>query len=439
MKEKWTPHIIAVGAFAVFIVLGLACANEGSTTDYKETVSFPGMKKSEVYVKTILWLMEKRTDEQKIRPFEFKIDTVSESIISIKLLTLWNQRHLGEGDQLNNNVRFSIYDESCNLYMSLFYMWRIPPSFMDTWKNIAKNYQTYITAPPVSLDEINTLILKGDEEFEKKQFAVAEKYYRQALNIKPLNADVLAKYGLCMELCSNRTENYKKTTDDPWLEKRKLREDYNYDNNNYLIASYLYKIALNIDRNNKLVLFCIENNKEKQAYIDNLNSLFKSNLDDSVKQIEEERAREAERQAQLQKESEEKWNKISKVMDSAIKIAEIYQQSQGGGNTGSQGQGGASGGSASSSDEGSSSSSGGDRHIANNPASAQRTYNNYAKAARGHYDNIVNAKKSDEPSSRIRQLEKNLRDCQKQMRDFRLEAKKQGVDIREDPYETKQP
>jgi hypothetical protein len=28
MKEKWTPHIIAVMAFVVFIVLGLACASE---------------------------------------------------------------------------------------------------------------------------------------------------------------------------------------------------------------------------------------------------------------------------------------------------------------------------------------------------------------------------------------------------------------------------
>jgi hypothetical protein len=28
MKEKWTPHIIAVAAFVVFIVLGLACASE---------------------------------------------------------------------------------------------------------------------------------------------------------------------------------------------------------------------------------------------------------------------------------------------------------------------------------------------------------------------------------------------------------------------------
>jgi hypothetical protein len=35
MQEKWTPHIIAVAAFVVFIVLGLACAN---TPDNQENV-----------------------------------------------------------------------------------------------------------------------------------------------------------------------------------------------------------------------------------------------------------------------------------------------------------------------------------------------------------------------------------------------------------------
>lgn len=37
MKEKWTPHIIAVMAFVVFIVLGLACASEPEWK--KETAS----------------------------------------------------------------------------------------------------------------------------------------------------------------------------------------------------------------------------------------------------------------------------------------------------------------------------------------------------------------------------------------------------------------
>ena len=33
MNKKWTPHIIAVGAFVVFIVLGLACASEPEKID----------------------------------------------------------------------------------------------------------------------------------------------------------------------------------------------------------------------------------------------------------------------------------------------------------------------------------------------------------------------------------------------------------------------
>ena len=33
MKKKWTPHIIAVMALVVFIVLGLACASTSSSGD----------------------------------------------------------------------------------------------------------------------------------------------------------------------------------------------------------------------------------------------------------------------------------------------------------------------------------------------------------------------------------------------------------------------
>jgi hypothetical protein len=40
MKEKWTPHIIAVNAFVVFIVLGLACASKPDVPS--ETVSTTG-------------------------------------------------------------------------------------------------------------------------------------------------------------------------------------------------------------------------------------------------------------------------------------------------------------------------------------------------------------------------------------------------------------
>jgi uncharacterized protein YbjQ (UPF0145 family) len=41
-EKKWTPHLIAVTAFVIFIVLGLACANRPATQDSaSENISYP--------------------------------------------------------------------------------------------------------------------------------------------------------------------------------------------------------------------------------------------------------------------------------------------------------------------------------------------------------------------------------------------------------------
>jgi hypothetical protein len=56
MKKKWTPHIIAVGAFVVFIVLGLACAAAPAPLEpedadipipYSEHIETPGLSHTE--------------------------------------------------------------------------------------------------------------------------------------------------------------------------------------------------------------------------------------------------------------------------------------------------------------------------------------------------------------------------------------------------------
>jgi len=140
-------------------------------------------------------------------------------------------------------------------------------------------------------------------------------------------------------------------------------------------------------------------------------------------------------QLQAQQQQQENFNNLIASMNALASSIQQQQQSQSGGyasggNTGRQG---------------SRTSSGEDRHIANNPASAERTYHNYAIAAKNMYNNLDNAKRTDSSSptqshkDRIRELEKSLKDTQKKMNDLRLEAKRQGVDIREDPYESKQP
>jgi len=62
MKRKWTPHIIAVTAFVVFIVLGLACATTAKAKDadltYSEMVNVPGVSAEDLYMKANLWFTD---------------------------------------------------------------------------------------------------------------------------------------------------------------------------------------------------------------------------------------------------------------------------------------------------------------------------------------------------------------------------------------------
>jgi len=85
MNKEWTPHVIAVTAFAVFIVLGLACASAPSeqTTGSKSAPSMPteirlrenklkggaeleiNEETWETYAIVARWYAEKKGDYQK--------------------------------------------------------------------------------------------------------------------------------------------------------------------------------------------------------------------------------------------------------------------------------------------------------------------------------------------------------------------------------------
>jgi tetratricopeptide (TPR) repeat protein len=232
----------------------------------------------------------------------------------------------------------------------------------------------------LSVDE---WVERGDGFFYKDDYTNARECYFRALIADPSRIDVLNAYGVT------------------------LANTGFYEN-----ALVIFTIALRIDPTDEVVQYNISFCRQQIAI-----------------------QTEQQRQLQLQAQQQQQEN-FQNLIASLNTLASSVQQRQGGGGTG-----GYSGGQGQAESSGSSSSSSGreDRHIANNPASAQRTYNNYARAAKGHYDNIVNAKRSGEPSSRIRELENSLRNCQNQMRDFRLEAQRQGVTIRQDEYETKSP
>jgi len=69
-KGKWTPHIIAVTAFVVFIVLGLACASSQPTVNYDSTARSEeeAIKKGDAFASSAYKIYQKGsvTDKAKI-------------------------------------------------------------------------------------------------------------------------------------------------------------------------------------------------------------------------------------------------------------------------------------------------------------------------------------------------------------------------------------
>ena len=240
--------------------------------------------------------------------------------------------------------------------------------------------------------DISALTRRGDAAFSRKDYAEAkELYYTVLLTDSDPDTDVLVSYGACLA-----------------------------NLNRYQDAITVFFMALNKDpyneTANKNIAICRENIAAQE------------------KRQREEYARQQAEYERQQREQEERnrqnWENTMALLTALSQTASVYS----GGSSDYSGGGSSSGGQSQSG--GSSSSEG---SIASNPALAQRTYDNYARAAKGHYDNIINARNSGEPRSRINELENNLRNAQKQMSDYRIRAQQQGVTIRQDEYETKQP
>ena len=231
--------------------------------------------------------------------------------------------------------------------------------------------------------DIDLLIQKGDEAYENEKYSVAKDFYYEVLLAMPNPSGyVLVSYGAC------------------------LANLQSYEN-----AITIFNLALEKNPDNEVAK---ENIRICRQLI--------------AAQTAEQRRLEQEQERQQQ----ENFNNLIDSLNSMATVAGNLQSQQsqsggstGGGNTGRQGQAGTSSGT----------SSGGS--IASNPALAQRTYNNYARAAKEMYNNILNAIKSNEPASRINELVNTFENTKKQMNDYRKRAQQQGVTITADEYETK--
>ncbi|MDR1215848.1 MAG: eukaryotic translation initiation factor 3 subunit E [Treponema sp.] len=256
------------------------------------------------------------------------------------------------------------------------------------------------------------------------------------------------------------------------IEKLYQEAFFQYENRGYSSAAdYFYKIAM-LDPNDEYAILLygdslsntstrplaikvydlIPNNEiaqEKKRVIgQEVAEAWRVQIAQEAEERERQRVREEERKRQ-QAEAEEQQRQqraadMAALSDSLVGLAgSIAQLQQNNTSTATSAPATSIGNQASSSN--STSSSGGSSHIANNSGAAQRNYNTLSRAAEGHYNNLVKALENDSSSptqshsSRIRELERNLRDCQRQMRELRAEAERQGVRIGASYYETVSP
>jgi tetratricopeptide (TPR) repeat protein len=442
MKEKWTPHIIAAGAFVVFIVLGLACAS-GPTkqmfpvpeySTYSETIDIPKQDAKAIYKKTEIWLQE-----QLLNASYFL--TSSQTLLK------------AESEIKVDNLSFNIKDEHCQLTIqhdNQYYAISQEEANagaagrMNQEKNLVAGYKAYITSPILSKTEIDALIAKGDAAYADGKYSEAERYYRQALKSTLPNADILVSIGLCLDelippsmverfiidrnkimrafnerVAHKREMGYQSRIGDYDSDRAYSGYDeersrfygyYNTEIKNLDRVMIMYNAALSIDRNNEAAFLNSEYIKERKAYLERRRSEIVKELD-NIKEL---------LKAEAKRFNDEKFNAdVEKLAGYVENLRQIKS-----GNTVSQG--GAYEG-ASSSDSGSSSSS--SRKNDYDIARARSSYDKDIRICESAYKNI---KDSGDYSAQQR---RTFQQAQNRMRKTRQEAASNGYTISKSKWE----
>jgi len=416
MKEKLTPHIIAVTAFVVFIVLGLACASsqyrdypipDNLKKTYSETIVVPNMPAEELYLKIHLFLTENINNY------------VLESLKSEKGKTVWKLRNVF---QSYNNDRLEVSQENgqCRVnFVPISILAENSKDFQEeftdmesNWKNLTKNIKETLLSEPLAYDEISKLIqiaynkyndYKNGEPGERlaNYNETRGNFYKAAIN-DPYNEDILIMYANCM---TERAKELSPTsTSEPGY--------FSYLN----IGRSWYNKALAVSG-------LIPSNPNAV----NITKLCREGLR-QLQQLESQRQQEAQlAEAQRQQQEDENFNNLIASMNALASSIQQQQQGQSGsvssGNTGSQGQARTSGGSSSSSSKNIS---------AARVASMQSDYNTRAKAIEQTKRNWENASTTSEK----KRLEESFNSQKRSLRAFREDCNRQGADIRADYWET---
>jgi tetratricopeptide (TPR) repeat protein len=420
MKEKWMPHIIAVTAFVVFIVLGLACATsdyrdysipQAYLQTYSETVNVPGQEAADIGFKINLFLLDNIMNNNGVITPGYYSHTKLENGESKIKLNLYRRDFLGNiGSNFHCIVYIITKPEQYQIDFSPYkeISWeKSDKSFKledwllkrdADWQSLAAHVKQAVLIK-LSDHEIYELVQNGYDEYKKGKYDAARKSFIKAVMAAPNNEYALMSLGYCFSNVVNGNSSPKKY---------------------YSQAIDIYKRMPGNPKAEENIKICQELISRENARLE-----------------QERQLREAQRQqeaqiaeAKRQQEQEENWEAINRLANS---IAQS-RQNQSGGNTGSQGQAGSSSGASSSS------SSSGSSNI--NVASMQGAYNTREKATIQSLDTYRKAR-SDYPGkgslSEVVRLYNAFRDQQKGLTSYRLECNKKGADIRPSYYETVNP
>jgi hypothetical protein len=411
--------------------------------DYSETIDIPGMDAAVIYAKTKIWLEERRAFFLSYSPTlsvgifggTFRI---SFNIENEQCQLIFNRPP--DEDRASNEFYGYEKNETARLKDAR----KEALDLMDAQKNLAAEYRAFITTPLLSQEEIDALIAKGDEAFDKNQFSTASKHYSEALQSAPTNVYILIANGLCFQQLSESSREIETFVIDTnritsvftnegiygaYLsgqadEESRLEDAYEDVAGNLNRALEMYNRALSVEPNNETAVSCAAYIKQRKAYIDSRHSQLKTALNNIRNELV------AERQRIMAQQREATWNQLLETLGNFTNSVAQVQQNQSGGRTGGVQ---APSGTASGATAGGSSASG--RGGNANEAAMRNNYNRRANAAQDVYFQLQNASTADE----VARLGDALRSHQRDLRAYREQCRSKGVDIQASMYETAWP
>lgn len=307
--------------------------------DYSETIDVPGLSKTDVFIKTYLWIQE-LAEQKSLNVVGYGSAIEREELVVEGSLYVPHKEYTRNP---NCKVTLGFKDGTCELsfrYLSSEYRVKYPEILELTrasWNNINKSLKTYLSAAPVSEDEVARLVIAGDEAFDRGDFSGAMRYYRQILKNDPSDIVAFVLYAHCVEeLTVGNADRFKPNPGEKeydydyvgstflykggWLGRLRaaLEEDIKYSDE----VMKLYNLALSLDPDNEDILLYLDINKTKK--------------ESKVRLLSEVKEREAywfqvgisEREQRIA----DQWVTMAASLNSlAVSVSRLQQQRSGGG------------------------------------------------------------------------------------------------------------